>query len=257
MLLAIDIGNSNVVVGIFFEGSWRHIWRMETFFEESPHLYYELRLRDHLLEANVKLDLLDKVVISSVVPELTTVFEELSVASFYTNPLIVGPAIYPFIKLRINNPYEVGADLVANSLAAFNIYGKDCIICDFGTALTFTTLTAQGEMLGVSIAPGIKTAIAALYHQTAQLPPEVPLQIPASVIGKDTVHANQSGVLIGYIGLVSHMITMIRQEAGEHFVTIATGGLSSILTDLQNNFDHVNPLLTLEGLRIAGEVVPG
>jgi len=123
------------------------------------------------------------------------------------------------------------------------------VVVDFGTALTFTTCTAKGEILGVAITPGLKTAIRALFQKTAQLP-EVPLKLPASVVGKNTTHAIQSGVLEGYIGLVRHMIARIREEVGAHVKVVGTGGLSSVLHPLEGDFDYVNPHLTLDGLRI-------
>ena len=253
MLLAIDIGNSNVVIGVYQENNWQHIWRFPTLDIDSPQQFYQQKLFDHLLEANLFYDGVDKVAISSVVPALTPHFLQIVTQISKTPPLVLGPEVYKNLSIQIKNPYEIGADLVANAVAAHQIYQKDLIITDFGTALTFTIINHQGTILGVTIAPGIKTAISALYQKTAQLPPEVPLVIPDSAIGKDTVHAIQSGILIGYVGLVRHMIQSIKEEVGHHYQTIATGGLSGTLTDLIDDFEIRNPNLTLDGLRMIRE----
>ena len=254
MQLAIDIGNSNVVVGFYKEDNWLYIKRFPTLIEESPAWFYRVRLTDFMLENNIPISSVEKIVVSSVVPELTDVFMALSERVFQLDAIKIGPMVYPRLKLKIRNPYEIGTDLVANAAAAYQLYARNCIIIDFGTALTFTVLTAKGEILGVSIAPGLKTAISALSQKTAQLPPEVALQLPESAIGKDTVHAIQSGILIGYEGLVRHMIATIRKEVGQDYFTVATGGLSGVLTNLKEDFDAINQNLTLDGLMIIASV---
>ncbi len=248
MYLAIDIGNSNIVVGCYASDSWQHIERFPTLVNESPAFFYKVKLTDYFLEKNIEFATIRRVILSSVVPELTEVFKSLSENLFRKPVLLIGPEVYPRLQLKIRNPYEIGADLVANAAAAQNLYGKDCIVVDFGTALTFTTVTGDGQILGVAIAPGLKTAIAALYQKTAQLPPDVPLHVPSSAIGKDTPHAIQSGILLGYEGLVRHLIANIRQEVGQHYIAIATGGLSGVLTNLKEDFDVINRELTLQGL---------
>ncbi len=253
MLVAIDIGNSNVSLGINQNDKWIHFWRYPTIRHESP-FFYSVKISNHLLEANIEVHNIKKVVLSSVVPSLTLVFEEI-LPELFPAPLIkIGPNIYPKITLKIDNPNEIGTDLVANAIAANSIYKKDCIVVDFGTALTFTTVTEKGEILGVAIAPGLKTSIAALFSKTAQLP-EVPLELPKTPVGKNTIHAIQSGILIGYVGLVKHMLAAIRKEVGTHFIAIATGGLSSILHPLKEEFEAIDMKLTMEGLKIIGESI--
>ncbi len=251
MLLAIDIGNSNVTLGLAEGSQWRQVWRLPTKVDKEALLFYELQISNYLLEKDVRAGTIKQVVISSVVPDLKTLFAGLARHRFQLSPIIVGPEVYPRLKLQIRRPDELGTDLYANAVAAYYLYGRDCIITDFGTALTFTTLTREGELLGVSITPGLKTAISALFNRTAQLP-EVPLELPVSAIGKDTVHAIQSGVLIGYVGLVKHMLACIRAEVGEHYIALATGGLSTILHPLEGAFHRIEPNLTLDGLRIIG-----
>lgn len=249
MTLAIDIGNSNVVIG-FHDGDHWMVHRLPTQLDESPMVFYAVKLSEISLELGISNEQVNKVIISSVVPPLTSVLLDTTKMLFKKDPILMGPSVYPNLKILIRNPYEIGSDLVANAVAAHHFYGKDSVIIDFGTALTFTVVTSKGEILGVAIAPGLKTAMHALFHKTAQLPPEVPLIVPDSPVGKDTPHAIQSGVLIGYEGLVSHIVQQIRKEVGSHFITIATGGLSGILDNLKPTYTYFHPNLTLDGLRI-------
>lgn len=254
MLLAIDIGNSNVTIGLYHLTEWKYIWRLTTRTDREASLYYQVQVSNRLFEANIAPGQIQRVVLSSVVPDLTPVFEHLSQHLLEQNALTIRPELYHKLPLVIDRPNEIGTDLLANAAGAFYLYGQDCIVVDFGTALTFTTVNAQGHILGVSIVPGLKTAISALFQKTAQLP-EVPLHLPDSAVGKNTVHAIQSGVLIGYVGLVRHMLQAIRAELGQHYQAIATGGLSSILHPLRNDFYRINPHLTLDGLRLIVEAI--
>lgn len=254
MQLIIDIGNSNIVIGVFKNNQWAYTWRFPTLQEKGALLFYEMQLTNHLLEADLIPQAIQRVVLSSVVPDLNHTFVTLSAQLFGQDALVVGPEIYSKIDLQIDRPDEIGTDLLANAVAAKHLYQSNVIVVDFGTALTFTTVTSAGHILGVAIAPGLKTAISALYNSTAQLP-EVPLEYPSSAVGKSTVHAIQSGVLIGYVGLVKHMIESIREEVGKDYKAVATGGLASILHPLQEVFDEIDPFLTLHGLRIIGESV--
>ena len=252
MLLAIDIGNSNVVLGIYADAKWKYIWRLPSLLEENPLVFYEAQLQDYLLESGLAFQQIEQIVISSVVPNLRPVFEQIARHSFGKQALVLGPDLYSKLKLKIRRPSELGTDLYANAFAAHHLFQKDCIVVDFGTALTFTIVDKEGELLGVNIAPGLRTAIHALFLKTAQLP-EVPLVLPESVVGKNTTHAIQSGILIGYVGLVRHMIQAIRGELGGHYEAIATGGLVQVLKPLHEDFQIVEPNLTLEGLRLIAE----
>lgn len=252
MLLAIDIGNSDAVFGINDGQNWFHQFRIESAFSRLSS-DYDARLRMMFLEHNLKISDIKKVVISSVVPQLTPVIIEMTKNLFGIEPIIVGPAIYPHLPLTILRPQEIGTDLVCNALYAFTKYKTNVIVVDFGTALTFTTVSASGEILGVSIAPGLQTAVKSLFSNTAQLP-EVPLVVPESVIGKNTVHAIQAGVLWGYIGMVEKMLIKIQEELGAKCKVIATGGLSSKLTQLHPFFDEIDVNITLNGLKIISEI---
>ena len=167
-------------------------------------------------------------------------------------PILITPSTYPKIEIQIDNPLEIGTDLVANAVAAHHQFNRDCIIVDFGTALTFTTINKEGHLLGVSIVPGLKTAVRALFSKTAQLP-EVPMEIPDSALGKNTVHAIQSGIFYGYTGLVINMLSSIRKEVGQQYIAIATGGLSSSIPNLNSYFETIDPNLTLNGIRIIAQ----
>ncbi|MEM6964217.1 MAG: type III pantothenate kinase [Bacteroidota bacterium] len=251
MLLAIDIGNTNVVFALYEDTIWEQTFRLPTLPNESP-LFYKMKIVDYFLEAGIPLGKIQKTVVSSVVPPLVQVFENILLELFSQKPILATPKAYPKLKLAINRPDEIGTDLFANAVAAHNLFQKDCIVVDFGTALTFTVVSKAGVLLGVNIAPGLKTAIRSLVGNTAQLP-EVPLELPASVIGKNTMTAIQNGILLGYVGLVRHQIASIRAELGAQYIAVATGGLSKILKVLENDFEVVDMNLTVEGLRLIGE----
>ncbi|MFN4145979.1 MAG: type III pantothenate kinase [Runella sp.] len=251
MLLAVDVGNTDTVFGIWKDQTWAHLFRVRSLPDEPAH-HYEGRLRLHFLEAGLALDDVHKIVLSSVVPPLTPTIRTMLESLFSQKVIVVGPDVYPELKVEIDHPHEIGTDLVANAIAAYAKYGRNAVVVDFGTALTFTTISEEGKILGVAIAPGLKTAVKALFANTAQLP-EVPLQLPASAIGKNTTHAIQSGILLGYESLVRGMITRIRRELDGDCIALATGGLSSIIDTLHGEFVEINRNLTLDGLRIIGE----
>ncbi|MFT6055473.1 MAG: type III pantothenate kinase [Roseivirga sp.] len=253
MLLAIDAGNTNIVFGVHDGNSWIHEWRFNTLPIKNQ-IEYEVFLRLNFLENDLKLSDVDGVIISSVVPQLNTVLAEFWSALIECEHIFIGPKHYDLLPIVTGNPHQIGTDLMANAMAAYCLYKTDCIVVDFGTALTFTVVEASGKIHGVNIAPGLKTAIKSLAGNTAQLP-EVPLVLPDSVIGKNTIHAIQAGVLWGYVSMVEGMLDRIQKELGTHFKVIATGGLSSILTPLHDRFEEVNRKLTLEGMRLIYEEI--
>ena len=251
MKLIADIGNSNVVVGLFNEGGWLHIWRFLTQAQETPD-HYRAQLEEKFTLNQLHSSAVTSALVGSVVPALTPALLKALEDFLVPPPVHIGPQVFPHLNLSIQNPGEIGTDLVANAFAALHQYDKDCIVVDFGTALTFTAISQNRRIQGVSIAPGISTAIRSLAGNTAQLP-EVPLILPDSPLGKSTIHAIQSGTLYGYIGLVREMLRQIRREVGDHYISVATGGLSAILTPLQDDFEDIDPMLTLNGLRMMGE----
>ena len=251
MNLLIDIGNTNIVMGVY-DKAIKYVWRMETQ-KDMTAMDYGIRINDFLWEAGIRPQNFDYKVLSTVVPELKDVFVDL-LTRLDSNPLVVLDS-QSFHKLDIQIPTnEIGTDLVSNVLAATHIYDENLIIIDFGTALTFTIVNKQKQILGVNIAPGLKTAINVLHDKTAQLE-TVSLKIPASPLGYDTTSAIQNGVLLGYVGLVSYMIEVIKNEVGESYKVLATGGLSGVLRDRLPQIDYVNKDLTLLGLLEAGKQV--
>ena len=253
MLLAIDIGNTDIVFGIHDTVSWIHQFRLSSSLSHRAS-DYEVQLRILFLENSLKISDIDKAIISCVVPDQRIVLKEMVQQMLGLDPTMVGVEMYDKLKMEIPSPYEIGTDLVCNAAYAYYTYKRTCVIVDFGTALTFTVITGEGKIVGVSIAPGLKTAVKALFSNTAQLP-EVPLVMPDSAIGKNTVHAIQAGILWGYVGMVREMIYQIKKEIGQDCMVLATGGLSSILTPLQDDFDEVDKALTLNGLKIIAELI--
>ncbi len=253
MFLVVDIGNSNIVLGLSEEATWQHIWRLNTS-QQKEALDYATDISTLFLENDVKIRQIKKVVLSSVVPALTPVIASVLRQLFEQEIHIIGPSLYHKLNLAIDRPHEIGSDLVANAIAGFAKFKQSCIVVDFGTALTFTTVSEQGQILGVAIAPGLKTAMYSLFSNTAQLP-EVPLELPPSAIGKNTTQALQAGVLLGYVGLAESLIKRIKQELRQDCKVVATGGLSAILEPVQHLFDEIDPHLTLEGIKLLGEQV--
>jgi len=195
-----------------------------------------------------------QVVVSSVVPGITpTVYQRLE-RLWGRSPLRLGPSVFEQLDLGIEHTAEIGADLVANAVAGYTYFGVGCIVVDFGTALTFTVVGDQGHLRGVTIAPGLGTAMRALSHSTAQLP-QVPLELPPSAIGTSTPHALQAGIMLGYVGLVKELLSQMKAELGQPVKVVATGGLSRKLTPLAEYFDRIDPWLTLEGIRLIGQKV--
>ncbi len=251
--LVVDIGNSTIVIGIKNKETWEHIWRMPTI-KKASKFHYALKISNLLFEAGIDSQDISYKILSSVVPELNAKFRTL-LKRLNNEPYIeLNKNLYSLLNIDIPNPEEIGTDLVANALATYNLYKEDAIIIDFGTALTFTIIDHKGRILGVNIAPGIKTAINVLAEKTSQLD-IVPLKIPESPIGFDTETAIQNGVLRGYIGLVSYMINIIKKETNINFKVIATGGLSDLLLPYIPEIDRVNTLLTLEGLSILPDLI--
>ena len=253
MTLTIDIGNSDVVAGVYADGAWQHIWRTPSH-PTQPAAFYQQKLRLWLLEASLTLSQIGGATISSVVPALTSNVREAVSDLFALEPVLVGAAAYAHLPVTVLRPQEIGTDLVANALAAHVRYGQNCVVVDFGTALTFTTVDAGGVLVGVAIAPGLKTAIRSLFANTAQLP-EVPIELPGSALGQNTVHAIQAGVVMGYESLVKGLIARIRAELGGTCLAVATGGLANAIPSLHPEFTDVLPSLTLDGIRLIGEYV--
>jgi type III pantothenate kinase len=248
MTLAIDIGNTNIVIALYKNEAWTNTFRYETK-EVQPPFFYETALRNILLEWGVAYSEVNNTVISSVVPDLNDVITDAVRYVTGYEPLRISPDVMKNLDMPVPRPYEIGSDLVSNAYAVVKKYKTDAVIVDFGTALTFTVVTREGGIRGVTIAPGLKTAIGSLSDNTALLP-TVPLDMPVSAIGQDTITAIQSGVMWGYVGLVKELVSRIRMEMQTDLKVVATGGLSSVLEPLSTVFDITDKMLTLEGMRL-------
>jgi type III pantothenate kinase len=251
MLLAVDVGNTDTVFGLYENDTWTQVWRMRSLTQKSES-HYASRLMLHFLEAGLSFEHVKTVVLCSVVPSLTPTIQKMLRSLFSVDTITVGPNTVSGLTIAIDHPHELGADLIANAVAVITRYKQNCVVVDFGTALTFTTVSGKGEIVGVAILPGLVTAVKALFANTAQLP-EVPLKLPVSAIGKNTVQSIQAGILLGYEGLVKSLIHRIRLEMGGECIAVATGGLSSIIETLRDEFIEIDRKLTLDGLRIIGE----
>jgi type III pantothenate kinase len=246
--LAVDIGNSNIVVALYRGDHQLQLFRYSSL-EVQPETFYSHGLQELLLEWRVHPTDIQRVAISSVVPPLTDVLASGAESIFGFAPLVMGPELYARLPFRVPKPYEIGSDIVANAIAVYHKYERDCIVVDFGTALTFSIVSYPAGIEGVTIAPGINTAIKALAGNTAQLP-EADISLPDSVIGKDTQHAIQAGVLHGYVGLTTHLIKAIQAELSSTHHVIATGGMANLLP-LSPTVDTIDKSLTLDGIRLA------
>lgn len=252
MLLAIDVGNTNIVVGLFDGERLERSWRLATDWHKMADEYAVL-LQTLLEHAGYGFGQVHAVAISSGVPVLTTTFRELSQRYFGVTPLVVSAAIETGVKIVIDNPQEMGADRIVNALAALKLYRVPAIVIDFGTATTFDALSPRGELLGTAIAPGLMIAMESLYNRAAKLFP-VELVPPPTAIGRNTVSALQSGGLYGYVGLVEGLVARIRRELEGDPLVIATGGLAPLIVGSTSVVDVMDQDLTLHGLRLIHEL---
>lgn len=245
-LLALKIGNSNVTVGIFQGANLIAHWRARTDTNQTAD-EYALLISDFLSQANL-LNEWRGAILVSVVPPLTTTFQELCRRYLRTDPLVVGGGLWTGMPIRYDNPRDLGTDRFVAAVGAIAKYGAPVIVIDFGTATTFNVVNRAGEFVGGAIAPGLNLAADALYRSTAQLP-RIDLAIPPNVIATNTVQAIQSGILIGHVGLVEEMIKRMRAELGEPTArVIATGGLAPLVAPQTNAIDVVDSELILHGL---------
>jgi type III pantothenate kinase len=248
MLLAIDIGNTNIIVGMFRDEELRATWRIATGIHRMSDEYAVLLL-NLLRQQGLDAPDVTKVALCSVVPPLTAVFEELCQRYFNVVPLVVRAGVKTGVRIRLDNPAEAGADRIVDAAAAHHLYGGPVIIVDLGTATTFDTVSREGDYLGGAIAPGLSTASESLFTRAAMLP-RVELTRPERAIGTNTIAAIQSGLIFGYVGLIEGIIARIQQELGEKAKVVATGGYAELIAKETSIIDSVNTDLTLIGLRL-------
>ncbi len=248
MLLAVDIGNTDTTVGVFEGEELRATWHMATDIHRMADEYATLLLN---LLHHQGLDTSDikEIALCNVVPSLTAIFVELFERYFHISPLVIGAGVKTGVRIRMDNPREVGPDRIINAAAAHSLYGGPVIIADLGTATTFDTVSREGDYLGGAIAPGIVTAMEALFERAAMLP-RVELVRPKHAIGTNTIAAMQSGIIFGYVGLIEGIVSRIQQELGEKAKVVATGGFAELMAKETTVIDVVNSDLTLIGLRL-------
>ena len=249
MLLVMDVGNTNTVLGVYDGTRLVAHWRLTTVRDRTVD-EYGILARNLLSLASIEAAAIDGLIIASVVPPLNSVLEAMALHYFRRRPLFVEPGVKTGMPILYDNPQEVGADRIVNGVAAYERCKSAVIVVDFGTATTFDAISGRGEYLGGAIAPGLNIAAEALFQRAARLP-RVDIRKPPRVIGRNTTHSLQSGLFHGYLGLVTGIVSRMRDEMGEPVRTLGTGGLSLTLqAELRDILDEVDPDLTLEGLRL-------
>lgn len=253
MLLTIDIGNTNITFGVYDkQPTLQHHWRIKTdhgrLADEYGIIILGLMRHEELRFKDIR-----GVAIASVVPPLTHVFVEMVEKFVKQKPLLVDASTNTGVKILADSPQDVGADRIVDTAAAYQLYGGPACVVDFGTATTFDAVSAKGEYLGGAIAPGIGIAAEALFSRTSKLP-RIDFVRPPKAIGTNTIHAMQSGLIFGYIGLIEGMVARFRQELGPKMRVIGTGGLAETMAKETEVIEIVDPWLTLEGLRLIWEM---
>ena len=251
MLLVIDVGNSNIVLGIYKDGGLLRNWRISTDKSKTTD-EYGILVHDLFRLAGIRLADVKDLIISSVVPTLTGVLDKLSLGYFGRKPYIVGPGIKTGMPIHYDNPKEVGADRIVNAVAGFEKFRTSLIIVDFGTATTFDYVNRKGEYCGGAIAPGLVVSTEALFQKASKLP-RVEIVKPPAVIAKNTVNSMQAGIFFGYVGLVDGIVARMKAESRDNPKVVATGGLAGLIAPESKSIDTIDEFLTLDGLRILYE----
>jgi len=248
MLLVFDVGNSNIVMGIFLGDELLHSWRLSTDRNQTSD-EYEIKVRAFLSNAQISPGDITDVIVSSVVPPLMPAFESMISKCFGAEPVIVEPGTKTGLPILYDNPREMGADRIVNAVAGYELYGGPLIIVDFGTATTFCVIDEEGRYTGGAISPGIGIAAEALFQRASRLP-RIELVKPKQVVGRNTVAGMQSGIIFGYVGLVDGIVNRINKEKGVTHKVVATGGLARLIAEESETIHAVDDDLTLVGLRI-------
>lgn len=255
MLLAFDVGNTNIVLGVFKEGKMITNWRLETDNNKSAD-EYGMIVGQLFRYQGLDITEVRDVIISTVVPSVLYTLQHLSMKYFNRKPIVIGPGIKTGLIVKYDNPKQVGADRIVNAVSAHAKYGGPLIVIDFGTATTFCAVTEKAEYIGGTIAPGLKIASEALFEKTSKLP-KVELEEPGHVICRNTVTSMQSGLVYGHMGMVDYIVKKMKNELREYchnqeaeVKVIATGGLASMIAQGTDCIDYVDKMLTLEGLEI-------
>jgi type III pantothenate kinase len=246
MIFVCDVGNTHIVLGTYDGDHLTNHWRISTDREKTEDEFGML-INNLFAYSDLSFTDFSGVVISSVVPSIMFALERLCEKYFHLKPIVVGPGIKTGLNLKYDNPRELGADLIVNAVAAVNDYQAPIIVIDFGTATTYSFIDGQKSYIGGAIAPGLDIATEALYERASKLP-RIEIVKPPHIVGRNTVHAMQSGVLFGYVGQVEGIVSRMKKQASSEPVVVATGGLCSLISHETDIIDYVDPLLTLKGL---------
>ena len=251
-LMAIDVGNTQTQIGLFHEKELLENWSISSLvYRTTDEL--GILIQELFQSKKIEISTVKRIIISSVVPQLISILEEMTKKYFKTEPLFVKPGIKTGIIIKYENPTEVGADRIVNAVAGFHLYRGPLIIIDYGTATTFDAISDKGEYLGGAIAPGFGITLEALTERTAKLPRVEP-KMPKNIIGKNTTNSIQAGMFFGYRGLVKEILEKMKKELGTETKVIATGGFSSIFSEEEKFYDEKNTNLTLIGLRLIADM---
>ena len=252
MLLVVDVGNTNSVLGVYDGQELKGHWRISTDRVRTTDEYGVLIMNLFLHDKTIDADDIDGVIISSVVPPLMPTLERVSRRYFKVEPIVIGPGTKTGMAIKYDNPREVGADRIVNAVAAYEQYGGPLIIIDFCTATTYCAVLENGDYIGGVITPGVMISAEALFQRAAKLP-RIEVKDPGQVINRNTVQSMQSGMFYGYVGQVEGLVARMKAEMPEGVQVVATGGLAPLISAATDCIDHVEPMLTLEGLRLLYE----
>lgn len=246
MILVMDIGNTNIVLGVYENDQLKHHWRMETDRMKTED-EYAMQVKSLFQHVGLYFDDIEGIIMSSVVPPIMFSLEAMCTKYFKQKPLVVGPGVKTGLNIKYENPREVGADRIVNAVAGIHYYGSPLIIVDFGTATTYCYINEQGHYMGGAIAPGIGISTEALFSRASKLP-RIELTKPENVVGKNTVSAMQSGIVYGYVGQVEGLVNRMKKSGNAQAKVVATGGLAPLISEETDVIDQVDPFLTLKGL---------
>lgn len=249
VIFVFDVGNTNMVLGVYDKDELKHHWRMETNRSRTED-EYGIMIKNLFEHVGLNLSVIEGIIISSVVPPIMLALERMCERYFHLKPLIVGPGIKTGLDIKYENPREVGADRIVNAVAAIHEYGSPLIVVDFGTATTYCYINEHKQYMGGAIAPGIHISTEALYSKAAKLPRIEIVPPTEGVVGKNTVAAMQAGILYGYVGQVEEIVKRMKKQSKEKPMVIATGGLSGLIAREAKVIDIVDPFLTLKGLQL-------
>lgn len=251
MILVMDTGNTNIVLGVYENEQLKYHWRMETYRQKTED-EYAMQVKSLFTHVGLTFEEITGIIISSVVPPVMFPLEQMCRKYFNLKPLIVGPGVKTGLNIKYENPREVGADRIVNAVAAIHEYGSPLVIVDFGTATTYCYVSENGEYMGGAIAPGIGISMEALFDRASKLP-RVELARPEHVVGKNTVAAMQSGIVYGYVGQVEGVVSRMKEQSKRQPTVIATGGLADLIASETDVIDVVDNFLTLKGLHLIYE----